>query len=177
MHDQPIPPGLCQCGCGEKTRPAPQSDPVKGWVRGQPLRFVMGHARRSSPVDYIVDPDTGCWVWQLAKTPAGYGMWQRNGVQGPAHRVFYARAKGAVPHGLQLDHLCRNRACVNPDHLEAVTQSENLRRAPRQIEARARARKVVELVESGMSQAAAGRAVGLSRFRVYRIWREHQAGS
>lgn len=59
----------------------------------------------------------------------GYGM--ERSAAGPmrsAHRLAYERAKGAIPAGLQIDHLCRVRECVNPDHLEAVSQRENIRR-------------------------------------------------
>jgi hypothetical protein len=73
---------------------------------------------------------SGCWVWLAATTSGGYGQVQVNGGRRVAHRVVYELMVGAVPVGLELDHLCRNRPCVNPTHLEPVTHSENCRRSP-----------------------------------------------
>lgn len=67
----------------------------------------------------------GCWIYTGSINNRGYGTVLGRG----AHRYFYTALVGAIPQGMQLDHLCRTRACVNPDHLEPVTQSENLRRA------------------------------------------------
>lgn len=72
--------------------------------------------------------DGGCWVWTRAKQSAGYGHFTLNGRWVLAHRWFYERERGAVPNGMELDHLCRNRACCNPAHLEAVPHTENVRR-------------------------------------------------
>lgn len=83
---------------------------------------------RKSPVAYILDPETGCWVWQLAIGGTGYGTITVNGRTMRAHRVYYARERGDIPEGLVLDHLCRNRRCVNPAHLEPVTDRENILR-------------------------------------------------
>lgn len=75
--------------------------------------------------DYIIDEQTGCWVWQWSRTTKGYGSIRSEGVKRQAHSVYYERLVGPIPEGLQLDHLCRNPACVNPDHLEPVTSREN----------------------------------------------------
>ncbi len=72
--------------------------------------------------------EKGCWLWSGYLTPDGYGRFQLDRSSRVAHRVGYEIYVGRIPDGLELDHLCRIRHCVNPDHLEAVTHEENLRR-------------------------------------------------
>lgn len=76
------------------------------------------------------DPVTGCWNWTAAVDPGtGYGKFHvAPGETANAHRVAYELLAGPVPDGLDLDHLCRTRACVNPAHLEPVTRRVNLLR-------------------------------------------------
>lgn len=72
--------------------------------------------------------DSGCLLWSGAKLRSGYGVIKVGGRAGKnvtVHRIAYIAAKGEVPEGLVIDHLCRMRHCVNPDHLEAVTHREN----------------------------------------------------
>lgn len=80
---------------------------------------------------YEMCPDSGCWVWTGAKVRDGYGVICEGGNHGRnlrAHRVAYELLVGQIPSGLVIDHLCRNRACVNPAHLEPVTVRENILR-------------------------------------------------
>lgn len=70
---------------------------------------------------------SGCWEWQAA-TQFGYGCFSFEGKDRKAHRFAYERLVGPIPPQLQCDHLCRNRACVNPLHIELVTGKENIRR-------------------------------------------------
>lgn len=71
--------------------------------------------------DYIPVTESGCWLWLGAIAVHGYGKISTR----YAHRVSYETYRGPIPPGLQIDHLCRVRCCINPDHLEAVTAKEN----------------------------------------------------
>ncbi len=119
--------GLCECGCGATTRIPKHSDASKDQVGGRPLRFIDGHNKRNPRPRYIADAQTGCWVWQHYLDPHGYGRC-KTGRSSLAHRNVYEEHRGPIPEGLTLDHLCRNPPCVNPDHLEPVTNAENSRR-------------------------------------------------
>lgn len=100
------------------------------WVK--PKRDVIERlTEKATP-----EPNTGCWLWTASGNNAGYGVILIDGKRGPgrpgkfvlAHRLMYERTVGPIPHGLDLDHLCRVRCCINPAHLEPVTRSVNLKR-------------------------------------------------
>lgn len=75
----------------------------------------------------VAKTDT-CWLWTARVERNGYGRFWLDGQQHGAHRVAYELFVGPIPDGREIDHLCRIRHCVNPDHLEAVTAAENVRR-------------------------------------------------
>jgi hypothetical protein len=81
--------------------------------------------------------DRGCWEWRGALQPNGYGTFGVSPTKNVrAHRASFEIAKGPIPPGLEIDHLCRNRSCCNPAHLEAVTHQENKRRESASYRAR-----------------------------------------
>ena len=76
---------------------------------------------------YAIDTASGCWQWTAATT-TGYGRVKWHGVVHTAHRLAYEHYVGDIPDGLEIDHLCRNRGCINPAHLEPVSRRENILR-------------------------------------------------
>lgn len=131
------PYGYCKCGCGQKTKLATNTDHRTGAVKGQPQRYLMGHARppkHPAPIELFwskVDKSGGedaCWIWTAYCYPAGYGHAWWNGRNELAHRVSYQLAKGEIPGGLMVLHNCPdgdNPSCVNPAHLWLGTTQEN----------------------------------------------------
>jgi len=75
-----------------------------------------------------IDTTNSCWNWLASKTNLGYGQIWIKGRYVYAHRFVYELFKGKIPEGLEIDHLCRNTSCGNPNHLEAVTHKVNAQR-------------------------------------------------
>lgn len=120
----------CGCGCGQSTQPPAKTSAAQGRLTGVPAAFVVNHFATTRRLGYVVDDATGCWNYGGHVPPNRYGGVIANRRRYQAHRFFYEQAKGPIPAGLELDHLCRNTQCVNPDHLEPVTAAVNARRRP-----------------------------------------------
>lgn len=97
-----------------------KSDDVKALTDAQKERFWSRVA--------VAGPNE-CWLWTGATRGGGYGVLQANCVTFTAHRLAYELLRGPIPDGLTLDHLCRNKACVNPAHLDPVALRENILRS------------------------------------------------
>jgi hypothetical protein len=107
-------------------------------------------------VEYIED-ENGCWIWQKQTIGKGYGRKWVDGRGVLAHRWYYEQANEPIPEGLQIDHLCRVKRCVNPAHLEVVTNTENRRR--RSV---VTAEQVRDVRRRGLRCAAIARELGIS---------------
>ena len=106
-----------------------------------------------------VEKSEGCWRWPGAKNSTGYGMVRVGKKVVYAHRYAYELEIGPIPEGLTIDHLCRVRLCVNPAHLEPVTQSENVLRgqAPPALNAvKTHCKRGHEFTEENTGKASSG---------------------
>lgn len=126
------PAGLCMCGCGLPAPLAPSNDAKRGYTRGEPMRYIAGHARSRPLWQRIAEKcepgADGCLLWTGAATPLGYGQLYVDGRLQFAHRAAYELTHGAIAEGMSLDHLCRRPSCIAPGHLQVVTHQENVRR-------------------------------------------------
>lgn len=98
---------------------------TQAWLAGESLH-------RHALIDRIMAKtveDRGCWLYVGARKPSGYAAIGNGGSVRNGHRLVYELLVGPIPSGMELDHLCRVRECVNPAHLEPVTRNENGRRA------------------------------------------------
>ena len=107
-----------------RSQVAPAPSKRAGPLSGLPIPVLEPSAKAYFLNRYKVD-ENGCWIWQGKPMPNGYGQFMYKKRKLAQHRVSYTIHKGPIPDGLTIDHLCRNRICGNPDHLEAVTNKVN----------------------------------------------------
>lgn len=127
--------GLCQCGCGELAPLSDENDRRRGRVKGQPMKFILNHngkTKRNTLTDILtrVEPvtESGCWIWMGYVGTGGYAQVHIAGKHWRVHRYLYEQLVGPIPSGLEIDHVCRVKCCVNPAHIEPVTPSQNISR-------------------------------------------------
>lgn len=130
---------LCECGCGQPAPIAKGNDPIRGYIKGQPRRFCLGHYIKLKNITVKrqwpsveerfwknVDKSDDCWIWTGCKTGNGYGAIRVNTKQKSAHRVSWELANGQnIPQGMVVLHSCDNPLCVRPSHLSIGTTDEN----------------------------------------------------
>lgn len=122
--------------------------------------FTEGH-------HYQIDPETGCWNWQLVRDRKGYG--RSSGPDNRAHRASWIFTNGPIPDGLVIDHLCRNKSCINPAHLEVVRQAVNTWRGAVAKITPEIAEEIRERLRAGDSQAQIARDYGVTDMVPYWI--------
>lgn len=145
----------CLCGCGAS-------------VRSKKARWIKGHANRGRVFrswgerEYEIEVN-GCWRWRGRFDDKGYGRTsQRIGKnQIKAHVFYYVKAHGPVPEAKELDHKCRNRWCVNPEHLEPVTHLVNMTRGANTKYSDDFIREMRRRLEAGESKADLARSLGI----------------
>lgn len=153
---------LCWCGCGELAD-----------LRFK--RFAYGHNTqdgRGVHPDYwqygVEKDEHGCWLWTGSLSHNGYARMYVKGKEQNVHRHVYETMIGDVPAGHQIDHRCRVRRCINPEHLEAVTPTENIRRASG---TKLTVEQVKEIRESSEDYRAVANKLGISPEYVHSIRR------
>lgn len=177
VHCADLPsPALCGCGCGARVGLARVTNTARGWIKGQPLRALTGHALsrppRKDPVARfwaLVEKTESCWLWKGGSRAYRYGAFRLDPGKSmvAAHRYSWELLRGPIPEGLFVLHNCPggdNSFCVNPDRLFLGTQQENVQdcfskgRMPRGAQ-RASARLTDDLVRQARVLVKNGRSV------------------
>lgn len=190
-----IPYGLCHCGCGKKTLVPRKNDASKKHMAGIPILYFTRHSpkyrnrnkdkKSRNPFHYVdgrpkyeINEITGCWEWFAAKaSKTGYGTAILNGKNENAHRVMWIFHHGKPSEGMQVDHLCRNRACIKIEHLELVSAGENVRRGA----AAKFNRKQIEIIrkmyyDEGISQSEIAKRYRVNSATISRLCRRESWG-
>jgi hypothetical protein len=147
---------MCACGCG-------------GTPKKFGAKFICNHGKRMRPRVRLTS--TGCWIWLGPVNASGYGH-MRRGDQQLAHRIAYQYFRGPIPEGMQTDHLCRNRRCVNPWHLEIVTNQVNVWRGALAALTPKKAAFIRQQLREGKSHESLARQFGVSLSAIKHIYYE-----
>lgn len=155
----------CRCAeCREAHRSAEQA---RRWRKyGKPPTPLTPEERLWSRIA----KSDGCWEWTGHLNDQGYGYIRWEGREQPAHRVVLSLStRSTIPNNLQVDHLCRNRRCCNPSHLEVVTPAENTHRAPFTRLSRMEVLQIREAVRTGEPHRSIAKRFRVSAPHVTRI--------
>lgn len=171
--------GTCHCGCGEKTGIVTSKEANSRFLCyvGKPKIYVHNHHRRLAPQLYTVEDrgyETPCWIWRRAISRKGYGTkCLGDGRSGStlSHVWYWTQKNGPVPLGKMLDHLCRQRACCNPDHLEPVTNMVNCQRGEMAVLTPEIVKAIRSRAGSGEVQLNIALELGISPSTVHTIFR------
>ena len=173
----------CKCGCDGIPPVSKYTSKRDGTVKGRQVDYCLNHHTKKCGVPYeIVDCgyDTPCWIWQRGKTQ-GYGAISIDGISSRAHTKYWTEKNGPLADGLELDHLCHSRnpdctggecvhrACVNPDHLEAVTSAENNRRRKTTKLSIVKAEEIRSLYASGKKMQELATLYGVAHTGIWKI--------
>jgi hypothetical protein len=157
-----IPAGYCRCGCGGATRLYPRNYHDRGLKKGNHALYLKFHKNRTN---FHIDGN-GCWIWNGRPDSDGYAAthWGMKSVR--VYRAMYELLRGSVPAGMVMDHLCRVRMCVNPQHLEPVAPAVNIRRGNNST---LTAGDVATIRASTATHAELGRRFRVSATTIYKI--------
>jgi hypothetical protein len=142
---------------------------MRWWRYGDPLGEPTGPTTSDRLMAKIATQADDCWLWTGCVGDGGYGQVTIAQRRHKAHRAVYELLVGPIPEGLDLDHLCRVRRCVNPDHLEPVTRSENLRRGHLGKLTHGQRAEIAARRSSGELASTLADEFGITTARVYQL--------
>jgi len=153
--------GYCACGCGQKTKLAPYDHKAHNRRKGEPYEFVFQHHNNGRRSNYVVD-ERGCHVWQ-GQPSQRYPSLKIKGRPKHVHVWAWEQAKGAIPQGMVVHHVCGNTRCCNVEHLEIVTAAENAQHASHTRLTMAKAERIRRLAQAGHTYRELAEEYGVSK--------------